>query len=124
MALVTVLDHFNIHTSRLDETVAFFEDVLGLENRPADRPDFDVPGAWLWVGDRPFVHLIEIENDKGPAQGSLDHVAFATDNFDGLLTQLQAHDVKHSVADQPQTGLRQVFFSEPNGVQLEVTCPA
>ena len=44
---ITGLDHINIDTSKPDETVAFYEDVLGLENRPQDRPDFGFPGAWL-----------------------------------------------------------------------------
>ncbi|MEM7272641.1 MAG: VOC family protein [Actinomycetota bacterium] len=124
MALVRELDHFNLRTTRLAETSRFFQDVLGLEDRPDDRPPFGFPGAWLWVGDRPLVHLIEVDTDQGPPRGALDHVAFATDDFDGLITRLTDRGIKHRTADQPATGLRQVFFREPNGVQIEVTCPA
>lgn len=43
---VGVLDHFNIRTRNLAETVRFYEDVLGLEN--GARPNFAFPGAWMY----------------------------------------------------------------------------
>ena len=43
---VGVLDHFNIRTRKLADTVRFYEDVLGLEN--GDRPNFAFPGAWMY----------------------------------------------------------------------------
>lgn len=124
MALIGSLDHVNINTNRLNETVAFFETVLDMENRPEDRPDFDVPGVWMWVGDQAMVHLVQVDDDPGPAQGSLDHVAFRTPNFDVMIDRLIEMGIDHLVEDQPRTGLRQVFFREPNGVRIEVSCPA
>ena len=41
---VGVLDHFNVKTTKLAETVKFYDDVLGL--KPGDRPNFAFPGAW------------------------------------------------------------------------------
>lgn len=123
MSLVRELDHFTINTLALDDTIAFFEDVLGLENRPEDRPDFPVPGAWLWSGDRAVIHLVGVEPKPGASRGAFDHVAFATDDFDALVERLASRDIKHQVAAQQGTGLRQVFFREPNGVRIEVTCP-
>ena len=49
---VGVLDHFNIRTRKLADTVRFYEDILGLEK--GARPDFAFPGpgctarARLW----------------------------------------------------------------------------
>ena len=40
---VGVLDHFNIRTRNLAETVRFYEDVLGLEK--GARPEFRLPGG-------------------------------------------------------------------------------
>ena len=39
---VGLLDHYNVSTRRLKETVRFYEDVLGFVNGP--RPQFDFPG--------------------------------------------------------------------------------
>jgi catechol 2,3-dioxygenase-like lactoylglutathione lyase family enzyme len=43
---VGVLDHYNVSTRKLNETVQFYEDVLGFTNGP--RPPFNFPGAWLY----------------------------------------------------------------------------
>ncbi|HEX7562695.1 MAG TPA: VOC family protein, partial [Bradyrhizobium sp.] len=41
---VGVLDHFNIRTRKLADTVQFYQDILGLTK--GDRPNFAFPGAW------------------------------------------------------------------------------
>lgn len=120
MADISRLDHVTICTPRVGDTVAFFERVLGLENRPDDRPDLDVAGAWLWLGDRAVVHIVEVAHERGEPRGPFDHVAFVTDDFDRFIATLAEHDVDHTLADQPRSGLRQVFFTEPNGVRVEV----
>ena len=40
---VGVLDHFNIRTRNLADTVRFYEDILGLEK--GARPNFAFPGS-------------------------------------------------------------------------------
>jgi predicted enzyme related to lactoylglutathione lyase len=42
---VGVLDHFNIRTRKLGETVRFYEEVLDLKK--GERPNFAFPGAWM-----------------------------------------------------------------------------
>ena len=51
---VRYLDHFTLRTSRLVETQAFFERVIGLT--PGPRPAFAFAGAWLYAGDQPLLH--------------------------------------------------------------------
>ena len=41
--MISGLDHINIETNNLEETVRFYEEVLGFEN--GVRPPFDFPGA-------------------------------------------------------------------------------
>ena len=63
---VGLLDHYNVRTANLAETVSFYETVLGLEN--GDRPNFAFPGAWMYSEGRAVVHLIDISNmDEAPA---------------------------------------------------------
>ena len=60
---VGVLDHYNVSTRKLNETVRFYEDVLGFVNGP--RPPFDFPGAWLYSAGHPVLHLNDIsQTDK------------------------------------------------------------
>ncbi len=122
MAQITGLDHVNLRTNRLDETIAFFEEVLGLENRPADRPDFGFDGAWLFHGDQAILHLIGVDAEVPAPAGALDHVAFASDDFDGLVAELTERGLDHRTSGLPGSDVRQIFFREPNGVLIEVTC--
>ena len=59
---VGVLDHYNVSTRKLDETVHFYESVLGFTNGP--RPPFNFPGAWLYSSGRPVLHLNDISQTE------------------------------------------------------------
>jgi catechol 2,3-dioxygenase-like lactoylglutathione lyase family enzyme len=73
---VTGLDHINISTANLEETQAFFVEVLGLE--VGWRPAFGFPGAWLYSDGKDLVHLVEVAAKPAPSRGSaLDHYASA-----------------------------------------------
>ena len=59
-----MLDHFNIRTRKLADTVRFYEDVLGLEK--GDRPNFAFPGAWMYSEGKAVVHLVDISPTEEP----------------------------------------------------------
>ena len=59
---VGVLDHYNVSTRKLKETVQFYEDVLGFKNGP--RPPFNFPGAWLYSAGHPVLHINDISADR------------------------------------------------------------
>ncbi|MEM7341083.1 MAG: VOC family protein [Actinomycetota bacterium] len=121
MGSVRGLDHVTIHTSRPHETIEFYVGLLGLEERPEDRPDFDFPGAWLWAGERPIVHLVYLDDDPGRVSGPFDHIAFAAADFDELQASFDAHDVRYRASARPDLGLKQMFLRDPNGVRVEIT---
>src|SRR6185369_13824335 len=51
------LDHYNIETVNLEETIKFYCEVLGLY--VGDRPPLPFPGAWLYAeNNQPTIHLI------------------------------------------------------------------
>src|SRR5690348_18488124 len=54
---VGTLDHFNIRTRNLSDTVRFYEDILGLEKGP--RPNFAFPGAWMYSEGKAVVRSEE-----------------------------------------------------------------
>ena len=114
---IRALDHVNILTDDLAATVAFYREVIGLEEGP--RPPFPFPGAWLYCGDRPVVHLIQREGDgeRRPDTGAIDHVAFEAEDF---RRRLQARGLAHETRLVPGGGMRQIFLRDPNGVKLEL----
>ena len=54
MSIVNDLDHVNITTTSLKQSVEFYT-MLGL--RDGYRPQFSFDGAWMYCGDRAVVHL-------------------------------------------------------------------
>ena len=52
---VGVLDHYTVSTRKLNETVQFYEDVLGFMNGP--RPPFNFLGAWLYSAGHPVLRI-------------------------------------------------------------------
>src|SRR5258707_14328983 len=116
---LTRLDHFTIRCADLDRSRRFYSEVLGMTD--GDRPPFDFPGAWLYVGDRPVVHLVGGQNKDGVrTTGSVDHVAFAGSDLPAMRTRLQSLDVEFNERGVPGRPLRQGFLEDPDGVTIEI----
>ena len=118
---VNGLDHYNIVTEKLDETIDFYVSVLGL--RDGDRPTFKFPGAWLYCGTQPVVHLIQVDQAKGPGSGSIDHVAFHATDYEDFTAQLKDKGIAYDERVIADRMLRQVFLTDPNGVKVELNFP-
>ena len=122
---VGVLDHFNIRTRKLAETVRFYEDVLGLEKGP--RPNFAFPGAWMYSEGKPVVHLVDIsvtDEAQKPDSGVVHHVAFISRGFDGMRQRLNSKGMKFDSRQVPGGDLWQIFVHDPNGVMIELNYEA
>jgi catechol 2,3-dioxygenase-like lactoylglutathione lyase family enzyme len=122
---VGVLDHFNIRTRKLAETVRFYEEILGLTK--GDRPDFAFPGAWLYSEGKPVVHLVDISptsEPQKPDSGVVHHIAFASRDFSGMKQRLQSKGFAFRAREVPGGALWQIFVSDPNGVMIELNYDA
>src|SRR3954468_15396336 len=116
---VGVLDHFNIRTRNLADTVRFYEDVMGLEKGP--RPNFAFPGAWMYSEGKAVVHLVDIsktDEAQKPDSGVVHHVAFASSGFDGMKKRLESKKMEYDSRQAPGGDLWQIFGNVPNGVMI------
>ena len=119
------LDHFNIRTRKLDDTVRFYEDVMGLEKGP--RPNFAFPGAWMYSEGKAVVHIVDIsrtDEQQKPDSGVVHHVAFASRGFDGMKQRLQSKKMPFDARQVPGGDLWQIFVDDPNGVMIELNYEA
>jgi catechol 2,3-dioxygenase-like lactoylglutathione lyase family enzyme len=122
---VGVLDHFNIRTRKLADTVQFYQDILGLTK--GDRPNFSFPGAWMYSEGKAVVHLVDIsptQEQQKPDSGVVHHVAFASRDFAGMKHRLQSRGMKFDVRQVPGGDLWQIFVHDPNGVMIELNYEA
>ena len=118
---VGVLDHVNIRTRKLADTVNFYENVLGLEN--GWRPNFDFPGAWLYSEGRPVVHLVDIAptpEPQKPDSGVVHHVAFVSQGFREMKQRLKQRGFDFDTREVPGGTQWQIFVCDPNGVVIEL----
>jgi catechol 2,3-dioxygenase-like lactoylglutathione lyase family enzyme len=112
------LDHVTINTSRLDESVSFYDAFLDL--RPGWRPPFTVGGAWLYPrgGDYAILHLIETV--EIPGAGMFDHVAFRSIGLLPYLDSLKEAKCWYRALPVLGTRLVQIHHRDPSGVLVEV----
>jgi catechol 2,3-dioxygenase-like lactoylglutathione lyase family enzyme len=118
------IHHINIRAPRaiVAELKAFYEGVLGLS--AGWRPPFKSTGHWLYLEDRPVVHLVEDEevHEATGARGPIvDHVAFSCTGLPEFEELLRAKGIAYRRTDVPGTSLVQLFFIDPagNGVELQ-----
>ena len=118
---VGTLDHYNVSTRKLQETVKFYESVLGLVNGP--RPPFNFPGAWLYSDGHPVLHLNDIsptDREQRPNSGVIDHVAFGSRGFEAMKQHLASSGVPFRVNQVPNSPRWQIFLKDPNNVEIEL----
>ncbi|MFT3997926.1 MAG: VOC family protein [Asticcacaulis sp.] len=128
MTVVKRLDHFNIQTHDMAQTIAFYADLLSLEARAAPQRD---PADRMWLydaGGRAVIHLNRFGTDNtiprevvpGNPTGAIHHVAFECEGYEETLGKINARGLSFATNDIPQIKLRQVFVADPNNVLLEL----
>ena len=112
------MNHFNILTDDVPGTVAFYREVLGLTT--GARPNFDFPGAWLYAGGAPILHVSGGRPKSDLKAGVIDHIAFSARGLASVLANLKSRNIEHACRRQAGSGTWQVFFHDPNGAKVEL----
>ena len=135
--------HTGIQVADLERSVRFYRDILGFElvfqwNPQAEYirtivgyPEADIHAAVLRMpGAEVFLEILEYRNvEKAPvdtrtANPGTAHMAFYTDDCDGLYAELKAKGVD-SVSPPvtptigPNKGGRAVYMIDPDGIRVE-----
>jgi glyoxylase I family protein len=139
------MHHTGIIVSDLERAIGFYHDVLGLPLASEPTPVFDgaelgpalgVPGAKLRVvtfdvgGDT--LELLEYLTPPSPIETPMPqnargahHVAFRVDDIDAKVLELEAKGITflspvNHVDDGVLAGWRWVYFTDPDGITLEL----
>ncbi len=123
------LDHYFVYASDLDQSKRFYADILGLELGP--RPDFNFPGHWFYLEDRPVVHIGNSEFEGGyvvgdeehhtsGSTGPVDHIAFRGHDIDDSIARFEREGVAFQRREVPDFALSQLFVKDPEGVTIEL----
>ena len=120
---VKKLLHTRMRVSDMDETIAFYRDVLGLEVLERKTSPRGSHLAFLAVPNSE--ELIELCSfpPSGPVkvQEDLVHLAFEVENLDETIRALTAKQIK--ITDGPtrsSSGSRFIFIDAPDGYEIEL----
>jgi len=129
---VNTLDHVNIRTSLMAESLAFYGDVLGMAVTGTPGTENINEGAWVTAADgRPVVHLnlakdgrdfLGDDHDWSAVRGSarVHHVAFDCEDYDALVGRIAKAGLSARFNLVEAINLRQVFVHDPNGILIEL----
>jgi len=120
------LDHVNIRTTRLAESVRFYAEVIGLE--AVDPPPPLDPAAVQWMrapGAAAILHLstpgsLGMDAPTGDGSGAIHHVALEAFDHDAMTARLDRLGIAYRRNHVEAIGLRQLFVHDPDGVLLEL----
>jgi catechol 2,3-dioxygenase-like lactoylglutathione lyase family enzyme len=122
---VSGLNHYTIRcaASELPALEDFYTRVLGLQK--GRRPDIPAPGAWLYAGGVPIVHLYaylgQPERAQDPVTGPLDHISFKARDLEATKAHLRTQGVAFTQAPIPGWNIEQVFLRDPKALKIELT---
>jgi catechol 2,3-dioxygenase-like lactoylglutathione lyase family enzyme len=111
-------DHVNVRTADLEAMIGWYRDVLGLQ--PGPRPPFSFNGAWMYLGDRALVHLVEVARKPEALEPGFEHIAFRARGLGEFLARLKAGGVPYKVGVVPGFGIIQVNVWDPDGHHLHI----
>ena len=116
--------HVNIRTMDLERAREFYVRALGL--RVGDRPPFASVGYWLYLGDVPVVHLVQLAagETRDAGSGRVDHVAFHGIDLDGTREALTAAAIPFRETVVPRDQTVQIFIHDPDGLKIEINFEA
>lgn len=129
---VLKVDHVGIAVKNLEESMKFYEEVLGLKSEGTEVVEEQkVKVAFFPVGDSE-IELLESTSPDGPIARFIEkngegiqHVALRVDNIEGALEELRAQGIR-LIDEKPRYGAggAKIAFLHPkatNGVLLEIS---
>ena len=116
--MIEGLNHFTVIAEDPARTMAFYTQLLGLEDGP--RPDLGFPGAWLYAGGRAVVHVYFDRPVPAQRAGVIDHMAFTARGLKETKARFDAQGAKYELRRQRGAGTWQLFCQDPNGARVEL----
>lgn len=117
------MEHVGIMVNDMDESLAFYQNILGLELRNREWLNDTIELAFLFFPEQPSVEVELIYGGPVENEGIVNHLAFRVENIEAELARFKEAGVK-LVDEEPRSILngtvKIAFFQGPNGEKLEL----
>jgi catechol 2,3-dioxygenase-like lactoylglutathione lyase family enzyme len=116
--MIEGINHFTVLTDDVEGSVAFYVDLIGLA--PGPRPDLGFPGAWLYAGGQPVLHLVGGRVLPPQRSGALDRVALTARDLRAVKARFDARGIAYELRRQRGSATWQLFCNDPSGARIEL----
>jgi lactoylglutathione lyase len=117
------MEHVGIMVKDMDESLNFYQDILGLELRSREWLNDSIELAFLFFPEQPSVEVELVYGGPVENEGIVNHLAFRVENIEAELSRFKEAGVK-LVDEEPRSILNNTvkiaFFQGPNGEKLEL----
>jgi lactoylglutathione lyase len=121
--LLVKMEHVGIMVKNMDESLAFYQNILGLELRNREWLNESIELAFLFFPEQPSVEIELVNGAPAENEGIVSHVAFTVENIEAELVRLKEAGVT-LIDEAPLTVLngsvKIAFFYGPDGEKLEL----
>lgn len=121
---VKLLEHVNLRTPRMEELARWYERILGVKQ--GYRPPFSVEGIWLYIGDIPSIHLLQVPEAAAPSGADsprMEHFCLRATGLEEFLKGLQDEGIEYRTLRVPELRILQVYLSDPEGNHMHIDFP-
>ncbi|MGG3467052.1 VOC family protein [Neobacillus pocheonensis] len=117
------MEHVGIMVNDMDESLEFYQKILGLELRNRVWLNDTIELAFLFFPEQPSVEVELVYGGPVENEGIVNHLAFTVENIEAELVRFKKAGIK-LVDEQPRSILNNTvkiaFFQGPNGEKLEL----
>ncbi len=115
------LEHVNLRTRDIGRLESWYADILGLKS--GYRPPFTTIGRWLYTGEYPIVHLLEVLDQEPCGDPTNEHFALSATGLQSMINKLTERGIPYRTVRIPEIRFLQVHLTDPDGNNLHVDFP-
>jgi catechol 2,3-dioxygenase-like lactoylglutathione lyase family enzyme len=116
-----MLEHVNLRTTNMQRLEEWYTRILGLKK--GYRPPFGVEGRWMYVGDVPTIHLLQVEQQPQVPEPRMEHFCLRALGLKTFLDRLDAENIPYETIRVPELHIFQVCLSDPDGNHMHIDFP-